>query len=311
MHKMIYLDNLLLRRLVLFDEQYQQVQRERLMNFYKSKFGISCNLIRCPYLFLEFIGCTKKHLSLKLHSPLQLHPEISLKSITRSQIKEIDKSLKKTIKMIRHDVRKKLIANKYFLNERLNATLKRAYKDEFPQKIINKLFSQYIDSFHNDFTFFLNIFCTALTWDVFVTLEANDLKILRERQLGFWLQNYNPEYPFGKIIDDLSMYYDHSFPQKNFFLQASRDMVDSKIMTLPVTGYPDDGIIRRVDVVTFDTNVTAQRAKLALGTIKNIEESLGIFIPKKFGKIFCLSETGDENDPFNIEIIQNQYIIEL
>ena len=119
------------------------------------------------------------------------------------------------------------------------------------------------------------------------------------------------EYPCGKIIDDLSKYYDHQFPDKNFLLKAREDMVDSKMMTLSVTGDMQNGIIRRVDVITFDTSVTAERAKLALGSIKNIEVSLGISIPKQLGNIFCLSETNDEKNPFNIEIIQNQYLIEL
>ena len=104
---------------------------------------------------------------------------------------------------------------------------------------------------------------------------------------------------------------DHKFPQKNFFLKAREEMVDSKMMTLPITGYLQDNIIRRVDIVTFDTNVTSERSKLGLVSLKNIELSLGITIPKKFGHIYCLSEKNNENDPLNIEIIQNQYIVEL
>lgn len=147
----------------MIDDHYDYKKRQKLIKLYKKTFGVSCYFIECPYLFLEFIGCTRKRLNIKYSSSLQIDPRL----------------------------------------------------------------------------------------------------------------------------------------------------VDSKMMTLPVTGYMQDGMVRRVDVVTFDVNVTAERAKLSLGSIKNIESTLNLSIPKKLGNIFCLSETADKKDPFHIEIIQNQYLIEL
>ena len=311
MRRLIYLDNLVIRRLVLLDPHYRENQRQNLVNFYKKTFGISCYLIECPYLFLEFIGCTKKMLGINYTSTLKLDERLSFNSLQDTQVDEIDKILVKELKRIHNFVRKQIIKNKLIIKERLKSTLSRSHQDQFSQKIITSAFGKYIWLYKKQFKEFLDLFVRALTWDVFVILESNNLKFLRERQLGYWYQNYNSEYPFGKIVDDLSSYYNHKFPQKNFILKAREDMVDSKMMTLPTTGYMQNNIIRGVNVVTFDTNVTGERAKLGLASLKNIEESLGIDIPKKFGHIYCLSETDNETAPFDVEIIQNQFIIEL
>lgn len=308
---MIYPDNLLLRRLVLIDDHYEDNKRQKLIEFYKKTFGISCHFIECPYLFLEFIGCTKKMLGINYDSTLELDEKLSLKSLQDTQIDEIDKILVKELKRIHHFVKKHIVKNKIAIKERLKSTMLRSRQDSFSEKIISTAFSKYIWLFKKQFATFLDVFTRAITWDVFVTLESPNLKILRERQLGYWYQNYNPEYPFGKIVDDLSSYYDHKFSKKNFMLKAREDMVDSKMMTLPITGYMEGNTVRCVDIITFDTSVTGERAKLGLASLKNIELSLGITIPKKFGQIYCLSEANNENDPFNIEIIQNQNIIEL
>lgn len=311
MRRLIYLDNLVVRRLVLADHYYSEDQRKRLIDFYKKTFGISCYFVECPYLFLEFIGCTKDKLEINYASKIEIDEKLSLKFVQDAQVDTIDKILVKELKHIHNFVKRHIIKNKAVIKERLKSTMDRCHQDSFSQKIVNKAFGKYIWLYKKQFDTFLEILARALTWDVFVIIESNNLKALRERQLGYWYQNYNSEYPFGKIVDDLSRYYDHKFPQKNFFLKAREDMVDSKIMTLPITGYLQDNIIRRVDIVTFDTNVTSERSKLGLVSLKNIELSLGITIPKKFGHIYCLSEAYNENDPFNIEIIQNQYLIEL
>lgn len=309
MRRLIYLDSLVVRRLVLVDLHYSSIQRQNLINFYKENFGISCHLIKCPYLFLEFIGVTKEKLGINNNPSFSIEEKLNHNSITDFQVDEIDKILVKELKKITNHVTARIIKSRKIIKERLKATTDRFQRDAFSHKIIDKCFHEYIWLFKNGFQEFVRVFAKALSWDVFVTFQSNNLKFLRERQLGYWHQNYNDTYPFGKIADDLISYFKHDFPKSNFMLKTREDMVDSKMMTLAVTGNTYNGNIRRVDTVTFDTNVTDERLKLALGIISSIEKSLDITIPKKFGHTYCLTETAHPDNPFNVEIIQNQNII--
>ncbi len=266
MRKIIYPDNPVVRRLVLDEGSYSKEQRECLIKFYKNNFGISCFLVNCPYLFLEFIGVTKKHLDLCSFSKFEIDPKVSLNSINNHQMIKIDKNIRALRKKIEKEIRHKLSKNVSFIKERVSGTIQIAYKDEFSKKIIDRLFSCYIDDLMRNFDRFLIKFTGALYWDIFAAMDSNNLIVLRERQLGFWLEQRKFNYPFGKIIDDQSHYYNHSFPEKNFFFQSKKDMVDSKMATLSVTGYSQNGEIRSVDSVQFfpDVNTIKERAILAL-----------------------------------------------
>lgn len=100
MRQLIYLDNLVIRRLVLEDPHYSDDQRKRLIDFYKKTFGISCYFLECPYLFLEFIGCTKDKLGINYSSRIEIEEKLSLKFVQDAQVDKIDKTLVKELKHI-------------------------------------------------------------------------------------------------------------------------------------------------------------------------------------------------------------------
>ncbi len=149
-----------------------------------------------------------------------------------------------------------------------------------------------IDYMKTDFAGFVKYATRYLSWDTFCGINpiGLSLKLIRQRQLGFWLQFWEEgiELPIGKIVDDQVGYYDLEFCSH---FKEFEDMVDTEMHTHLIMGSKVDGELRPISAVAYpphDQQAFEKRNALILGSITNIETSLQKTIAKRPGKLYQL-----------------------
>ncbi|NGX32559.1 MAG: hypothetical protein K1060chlam4_00607 [Candidatus Anoxychlamydiales bacterium] len=263
-------------------------------------FGRSFKLVQSYYLFFEYLGFTKGQLELPsvFITPHFVDASklsaININKLSEENILILDKNLIEIEFSIEIYIKLKLNSLKPLFKRLVKERQKRISSFKTAQELVNSLFGNIITLIENNFEEFVKYATTYLTWDAFCSINPYKipLKIIRERQLGFWLQRWEQgtKLPFGKIIDDQSDYYKINFTSrfKNF-----EDMADSEMHTYNILGYEKDNEIHPVDCLTHppkDKNAILDRTRLVLASIDNIQKTLKKEIPKFPGKIYTLDE---------------------
>lgn len=294
--KVVYFDNPLIRSISDSPEKWDASYDQ-----FVKIFGRSFIPLQSYYSFFEYIGFARKNLELPsfFTTPYLDHAEklISQKKATK-YIDLLDKNLLEIEHGLKFYIKQKLFTLKPTLNRLIEEREKRISSFKGSQEFINALFGNIFSSIENDFGEFVHVATTYLTWDIFCSINPQDLpvKVLRERQLGIWLQNWEKglKLPFGKIIDDQSNYYKMQFSSQ---LKNYEDMVDSEMLTYLILGAEIYGKLQKVHCITYppkNKSALSQRNELALGTVSNIEASLKRKISKNTGKIYILDETENQ-----------------
>lgn len=290
--KFIYFDNPFVRSLSNHPEIW-----DNLFDLFVKTFGRRFKPIQSYYLFFEYIGFTKKELNIPVNFKkpcFENSKELnSLKKATEN-LAILDKNLSKIGTDIRLHIKEKLYDLKPLLTSKINKRKNHTSLFQGSQELVNILFGDILVLIENNFEQFIEFATTYLTWDVWCSINplGIPLNIVRERQLGFWLEKWEDEIelPFGKIIDDLARYYKMNFESQ---LKNHEDMVDSEMLTYLILGYRFNDEIHRVHCLTYppkNPKEIPERNELALGTINNIEKTLGKTILKKPGKIYVFDK---------------------
>ena len=171
------------------------------------------------------------------------------------------------------------------------------------------MFGNILKLYEDDYSSFSKEAADFLAWDYFCNISAEGIStaLLRQRQMAFWLQQWNQctIFPFGKLIDDFPGYYDIHL-SKNTNFKGQEDMVDAEIITYLIMGKHNENSnsIESVNILTFDPPINVQeRIKLGLGNVVNMEGVLKRNLNKCFGKIYCLNkDTLTINQPFEPQL---------
>lgn len=169
---------------------------------------------------------------------------------------------------------------------------KRASSFKGAQELQKVLFGDIIDYMKTDFAGFVKYATRYLSWNIFCGVNpiGLSLKLIRQRQLGFWLQFWQEgiELPIGKIVDDQVGYYDLEFCSH---FKEFEDMVDTEMHTYLIMGRKVDRELCPISAVAYpphDQQAFEKRNALILGSITNIETSLQKTIAKRPGKLYQL-----------------------
>ena len=290
--RLLYLDNPVVRDLTDRPDTWNLLYDDFIENF-----GRSFQVIQSYYLFFEYIGFTKKELSLPPELIKIIFLEIRSKKITDEMITLIDKELEECVDQIHDYIRNKLYSLREFIEDLIQKRLNRISSFNGAIELEEKLFGNIRALFDQDCDGFVKDASRYLAWDEFCNIspEGFPKDILRQRQIGYWYQLWEEGIilPIGKIIDDVSSYYNMSF--KSYF-KGSEDMVDAEMLTFLIFGNPTEkGSIERCNCLTYDKgSQVSDRIELALGNIVNIEQSLGVNVQRNSGKVYCLSKDDKE-----------------
>jgi hypothetical protein len=297
----VYFDNSILRRLMDSSEKL-----DKFIEWFEAELNLSwknCKPITSHYLFLEYIGFTKKSLNIPkefLQCDFQ-NTKISIKSLKDGDVEKvddvriIDKKIEEIFKKLVVYIKGELLKKRKNLENLIEERSKFTNLSQRSSDLNNMLFVEILDKIQNDYQEFVEIMAEFLAWDEFCNIEAQGLPIglLRQRQLGYWVYYWeqNVFLPSAKIIDDMAKYYEMRFDAS---LKNYEDMVDAEIFTYFVTGYRNENNeIMPVSIFTCDDPVSIkQRACLAGGCIVNIEKTLKRAIKCKPGEIHCFDCLG-------------------
>jgi hypothetical protein len=291
--KRIYFDNSIVKDFARTPELWDSFYDEFIEHF-----GRTFHPIESYYLFFEYIGFHKDRLKIPsaLVNCIKFEPLLK-KDITPDDIHSMDTVLDNTVNSIEQHIESKLFALESFIKGLVEEASQRVSSFIGAQKLHEKLFGRISTLVAEDFPRFVKEAKLYLIWDVFCTItpEGISVKNLRERQLGYWMTFWEGgyTYPFGKIIDDHSEYYEISFSNKSLF-KNYEDMVDAEMLTYVVLGIPtEDGTIDRCYCLTYDSHTqTSERIRLALGSVNNIEQTLEKTLKKVTGKTYRLKKNG-------------------
>lgn len=308
----LYYDNSIIRRMTDNHDEYKKIENNTIQIF-----GTTITHVTSPYLFLEYIGFTKKNLQIH-QADCDLDDVLTLLSKERGSpnINLLDELLCKIFKNSYEFIKAKLLSSelKIIIQKLIYARLIRVNKNIQCQEFNDDLFGYFFNIFNTNYEEFAELIAIYLAWDEFCSIQQKGipptkLRWLKERQLAYWYQNcrYNYILPFGKIIHDQDYYYKMEKPFKSRFKNCE-DMVDSEAITLAVIGYKaDDGDLHPVNFITFDSSKSLQdRLTLALGSIHNMETTLNQVFNKFPGTIYRLDSVTLEYKERRIPIIPIQ-----
>lgn len=292
--QIIYPDNSIVRLLSDNPEAWNTIYDQIIR-----KFGRGFRTVQSYYLFFEYIGFTKETLEIpsifmkpNFDDIARLAAMDLASNICANEITILDKNLKKVEDDITAHIRRKLPSLKPLLKTLIEERMKRTTPFEKVQRFVDSLFGNIFSLIEQDFDTFAENATTCLSWDVFCGINplGLSLKIIRERQLGYWLRNWKQgiKLPLGKIIDDQSSYYAMDFTSH---FKECEDMVDSEMHTLLILGYEIDEHIHPIHCITHppkDKSAISKRNELTLASIDNIEKSLSEEIRKFPGKIHSI-----------------------
>lgn len=263
-------------------------------------FGRTFRPIKSCYLFLEYIGFTKKLLKIpaELTQPIFEHREklakvnpAILATVCDESIDLIDKNLSKLITAIDAHIEAQ-VQTLQATFEDLVSRRERQISFLGAQELHKVLFGDIIDYMRTDFTGFTKYITRYLSWDVFCGINpvGISLQLVRDRQLGYWYQYWEEgiELPAGKIFDDQAGSLDMEF-QSHF--KDFKDMVDAEMHTYLIVGNRMDDELRPIYAFAYlphDQQAFAKRNELILGSIARIEGSLQKTLAKRPGKLYQL-----------------------
>ncbi len=291
--KYVYLDSPLVRSLADLPETWN-----KLYDAFIKEFGRRFKPISSYYLFFEYIGFTKKHLAIPIiftephFFPSKEFKKIKPIKVNQEEIQVLDRNLREIAAGISIYLKQKIYTLRNVFEQLIQEREKRISSFRGTKDLIDCLFGDIFLLVQNDFEKFVEYATTYLSWDVFCGIRPKEppLDIIRERQLGFWLNHWEQgrDLPFGKIIDDQSKYYcmDFASPFKEF-----EDMVDSELHTYLILGYRMNGETHPIQGLGYppkDPDALSKRNELALGTVNNIQRALGRELNKFPGKLYSL-----------------------
>lgn len=292
----LYFDNPVVKSLIETPETWNAFYDE----FVKT-FGRTFRPIKSCYLFLEYIGFTKKLLQIpsELTQPIFEHGEKLAKvnpailgTINDEVIDLIDKNLSKLVKAIDAYIEAQVQTLQATFEDLISIRERQISSFLGAQELHKVLFGDIIEFMRTDFIGFTKYVTRYLSWDVFcgVTPIGLSLRFVRERQLGYWYQFWEEgvELPAGKIFDDQAGSLDMEFQShfKNF-----KDMVDAEMHTYLIVGNRVDHELRPIYAFAYsphDQEAFAKRNELILGSITRIEQSLNKTLEKRPRKLYQL-----------------------
>ncbi len=294
--ELIYFDNPVVRSLMEIPQTWNDLHDP----FIKT-FGRRFRPIQSCYLFFEYIGFTKKKLKIptELKKPTFDHhvelakvdPDIPA-TISTEAIALIDADLGSIANAIDNHIAAQMHALQTTFEDLVTSREKRASSFKGAQELQKVLFGDIIDYMKTDFAGFVKYATRYLSWDTFCGINpiGLSLKLIRQRQLGFWLQFWEEgiELPIGKIVDDQVGYYDLEF--RSHFKEFE-DMVDTEMHTHLIMGSKVNGELHPICAVAYpphDQQAFEKRNTLILGSITNIETSLQKTVAKRPGKLYQL-----------------------
>ncbi len=294
--ELLYFDNPVVRSLM----EIPQIWNDLHDPFIKT-FGRRFRLVQSCYLFFEYIGFTKKKLKIpiELKKPtfdhqaelIKVDPDIPA-TINAEVVALIDKNLGSAADAIDAHIATQLHTLQTTFEDLVTSREKRASTFKGAKELQKVLFGDIIDCMRADFAGFIKYATRYLSWDTFCGINPIrlSLKLIRQRQLGFWLQLWEAgvELPVGKIVDDQAGYYDMEF---HSHFKEFEDMSDTEMHTYLIMGRKIDGELRPVCTLAYpphDQQAFEKRNALILGSITNIETSLQKTIAKRPGKLYQL-----------------------
>jgi hypothetical protein len=273
------------------------VAHDRLYDWSIKEFGLNWNIVESYYLFLECIGFNRKE-RLTLTEDLK---HVGCNDNLKEKFQKIDGSVLRQLHSL----------YEYF-KERL-AQYRLKYMNKSYQEKSNEIneccFGGIIRQFTEEFDIFVQVVGIYLTWDIFCEISCNNFSIknIRKAQLDYWLTNRKEglTLPLAKIVDDLSA----PPKEKNIVFYNNKDMVDAEMFTYVFFGQvlaPNE--IKSIIALTYDNpDTTRKRKNFMLNNIIKFEKERNQQLPKKAGKIYCLSK----EDQTIIDIIDISFPIAL
>ena len=292
----LYFDNPVVKSLIETPETWNALYDQ----FVKT-FGRTFRPIKSCYLFLEYIGFTKKLLQIpaNLTQPIFEHQEklakvnpAILATVSDEAIDLIDKNLGKLVVAIDTHIEAQVQTLQATFEDLVSRRERQISSFLSAQELHKVLFGDIIDYMRTDFKGFTKYITRYLSWDVFCGINPMglSLRFVRERQQGYWYQFWEEgiELPAGKIFDDQARSLDMEF-QSHF--KDFKDMVDAEMHTYLIVGSRVDDELRPICAFAYsphDQQAFAKRNELILGSITRIEGSLQKTLAKRPGRLYQL-----------------------